>query len=147
MNLSYISSWTKVLEPAIQLWPALEKTTVACFTAYSRSASGKMILADFPPSSRVIGLRLCLWEFLITKYPTYVDPVNETLLISLCCDNASPVFPSPVTKLITPGGKPASLIKFANIKAVNGVCSAGFKTMVQPAARAGAHFQVNINRG
>ena len=63
----YFHRWKIVLNPATQLWPAFENTTQACSTASSILASGKMMLADFPPNSRVMGLRLCLWEFLITK--------------------------------------------------------------------------------
>lgn len=40
-----------------------------------------------------------------------------------------------------------SLVNAAIYKAVRGVCSAGFKTIVHPAARAGPHFQANINIG
>ena len=47
----------------------------------------------------------------------------------------------------TPAGRPACLNNSANINAVNGVCYAGFNTMVQPAARAGATFQAIINKG
>jgi hypothetical protein len=49
--------------------------------------------------------------------------------------------------LITPGGNPASLISFPIIKAVNGVCYAGLRTIVHPAANAGATFQHIIKRG
>lgn len=70
-----------------------------------------MIFADFPPSYKVIGLRLYLWEFLIMMYPTSVDPVNEILSTNRCCVRDAPVYPKPVTMLMTPGGNPASLIK------------------------------------
>lgn len=63
-----------------------------------------------------------MWEFLIIIYPTSVDPVNETLSTSLCWDKFAPVYPNPDTIFITPGGKPASLNSFPNIKAVKGVC-------------------------
>lgn len=80
-------------------------------------------------------------------YPTYVDPVNEILSTNLCCEIEAPVYPNPETMLITPGGKPASMISWPIIKAVKGVCSAGFKTIVHPAANAGATFQHIINNG
>lgn len=51
-----------------------------------------------------------------------MDPVNDTLLINGCCETAYPVFPYPLTILMTPGGKPASLIRFPSIKAVIGLC-------------------------
>jgi len=44
------------------------------------------------------------------------------LLTSLCCERHAPVYPNPVTILITPGGTPASLKSYPNIKAVKGVC-------------------------
>jgi len=81
------------------------------------------------------------------KYPTYVDPVNDILLTSPCCESASPVFPNPVIILITPGGKPAFTNNYPKSKAVIGVCSAGLSTTVHPAAKAGATFQAIINNG
>lgn len=35
----------------------------------------------------------------------------------------------------------------ATCRAVRGVCSAGFNTIVHPVARAGPHFQANIKIG
>ena len=110
-------------------------------------ASGKIIFADFPPSYNVIGFKLYLCEFIIIKYPTYVEPVKDILLTSLCWDKYSPVFPRPVTMLMTPGGNPAFTKRDPNKRAVKGVCSAGFKITVQPAARAGATFHAIISRG
>jgi hypothetical protein len=49
--------------------------------------------------------------------------------------------------LTTPLGKPASLKSSPNLKADNGVYSAGFKITVQPQAKAGANFQTAINNG
>lgn len=110
-------------------------------------ASGRIMLADLPPSYSVIGFRLYLCEFLIIRYPTYVEPVKDILLTSLCWDKYSPVFPKPVIMLITPGGNPALTKRDPNKRAVKGVCSAGFKITVHPAARAGATFQAIINSG
>ena len=47
----------------------------------------------------------------------------------------------------TPGGRPASSASFATASAVSGVCSAGFNTIVQPAASAGAALRVTIAAG
>lgn len=80
-------------------------------------------------------------------YPTSVDPVKEILSTSRCWDRLAPVYPNPDTIFITPGGNPASEISLPIIKAVNGVCSAGFRTIVHPAANAGATFQHIIRRG
>jgi hypothetical protein len=57
------------------------------------------------------------------------------------------VSPGPVTMLTTPSGSPASYRISPSSSAVNGVCSAGFKTTVQPAAIAGASFQPAITIG
>src|SRR5262249_11773950 len=79
--------------------------------------------------------------------PTSVEPVKAILSTSECCTRASPVLPSPVTILTTPGGKPTSLQISAKASAVIGVNSAGFSTTVLPAASAGAIFQASINSG
>jgi len=47
----------------------------------------------------------------------------------------------------TPGGTPASSPSRASASAESGVCSAGFSTIVQPAARAGAALRVIIAEG
>ena len=53
----------------------------------------------------------------------------------------------PVTRLNTPAGTPASATSSARRSAVSGVCSAGFRITVQPAARAGAIFCTAIISG
>ena len=47
----------------------------------------------------------------------------------------------------TPGGRPASANSSARARAVSGVCSAGFRTTVQPAASAGATLRVTMAAG
>ena len=77
-----------------------------------------------------------------------IVPVNATLLISGWFAIAAPaVGPYPVMTLITPSGNPASLDRAAMNSALNGVCSAGFITIVHPAARAGPHFQQSMATG
>ena len=49
--------------------------------------------------------------------------------------------PSPLTRLNTPAGTPASSRISANRIAFNGATSDGFSTIVQPAANAGATLQ------
>ena len=49
--------------------------------------------------------------------------------------------------LITPSGMPAFCASRAIRRHVSGVCSAGFITIVQPAASAGPHFQAVISIG
>ena len=46
-----------------------------------------------------------------------------------------------------PSGKPASSASSPSRRAVSGVCSAGFRTIAQPAASAGATFQIAISSG
>ena len=49
--------------------------------------------------------------------------------------------------LITPGGTPASRASSPKRNAPSGVTSDGFRTMVQPAANAGAIFHMAIISG
>src|SRR6266849_1574786 len=109
-------------------------------TAASQSASAKKILGDLPPSSRVT--RLSVSAALLTIIlPTAALPVNATLSTPGWATNAAPaVSPKPLMIFTTPGGSPTSSNQLANSSAVSGVCSAGFKTQVQPAASAGASF-------
>lgn len=94
-----------------------------------------------PPSSSETFFKLDLAACSAINRPTSVEPVNAILRTSGCVTSAWPaVSPNPGTTLITPSGKPACFDRAAAYRAVNGVCSAGFKTMVQPAANAGAHF-------
>src|SRR5581483_1263316 len=54
---------------------------------------------------------------------------------------------SVVTIVSTPSGSPASSASTASASADSGVCSAGFSTIVQPAASAGAALRVTIADG
>src|SRR5882724_1727196 len=49
--------------------------------------------------------------------------------------------------LTTPSGKPASRINSPRRRMESGVCSAGFRTTVQPEANAGPSFHAAINSG
>ncbi len=64
-----------------------------------------------------------------------------------CSTIAAPVDPSPVSTLSTPGGISASSASSPRRSAVNGVCSAGFKSTVHPAASAGPSFHAAIIMG
>jgi hypothetical protein len=70
------------------------------------------------------------------RLPTEVEPV-KAILSTWASTRAAPVVPSPVTMLRTPLGRPASREISAKRRAVRGVYSAGLRTMVFPAARAG----------
>src|SRR3984893_961983 len=116
-------------------------------TAASQSAPSKKMFGDLPPSSKVTRFNVSAALFTITL-PTAALPVNAILSTPGCATSAAPqVSPNPLTILTTPGGKPASSNQFANSSAVNGVCSAGLSTQVQPAARAGASFHAAISNG
>src|SRR6266513_2782032 len=116
-------------------------------TAASQSASAKKMLGDLPPSSSVTRFRVSA-ALLTMIFPTAALPVNAILSTPGCATSAAPaVSPNPLTIFTTPGGKPTSSNQFANSSAVNGVCSAGFRTHVQPAAIAGANFQAAISNG
>src|SRR5271166_3349777 len=100
-----------------------------------------IMLADLPPSS-------CVTRFTVgaaadaTAIPARVDPVKETMATSGCEEMAEPtVGPSPFTILKTPGGRPDSWRICANRNAESGAISLGLRTIVQPAASAGATLQ------
>ena len=65
--------------------------------------------------------------------------MNETMSTSGWLAIASPTTgPTPVTRLKTPFGSPASWMISARMNALIGATSLGFTTTVQPAASAGA---------
>ena len=65
-----------------------------------------------------------------------------------CAASAAPApAPSPVMTFRAPLGKPASSASSARRRAVSGVSSAGFSTMLQPVASAGPTFHTAIING
>jgi hypothetical protein len=131
----------------MQAWPWLWKMAKALpWTAAARSASSKTMLAPLPPSSSWRRLRLPAEARTIWR-PTSVEPVNDSLATPGCSASRAPAtWPKPGTTLTTPGGKPASAISSATARVDSGVSSAGLRTTVLPAARAGPSFQlVNIS--
>ncbi len=83
-----------------------------------------------------------------TRLPTAVEPVKEVMATSGWATRCSPASrPVPLTMLITPSGRPASMAAWANIREVSGVTSAGLSTTVLPAAIAGRIFQAAIWSG
>jgi hypothetical protein len=79
----------------------------------------------------------------ITCLPTAVEPVKAILSTLGWRTRAAPVVgPSPGITLNAPAGKPASCMISAMASAVSGVSGAGLSTTLQPAARAGANFQL-----
>src|SRR5882762_1632433 len=109
-------------------------------TARSKSASSSSTLGDLPPSSWCTRLTEAA-AFLATSVPARVDPVKDTMSTSRCEDSGAPTLaPSPLIRLNTPAGTPASCITFAQMMALKGEYSEGLSTMVHPAARAGTTF-------
>ena len=102
-----------------------------------------------PSSSEIFFTPSAHWR--MSSLPTSVEPVNPTLRTSGFDVSSRPITgassASPVTRLNTPGGSPASTASRASASAESGVCSAGFITIVQPAASAGAHLRVIIAAG
>ena len=80
--------------------------------------------------------------------PVSVEPVNAILSTPGWRTRYAPVvIPGPGTMLTAPGGKPTSAASSPSRSAVNGVAESGLSTTAQPAARAGASFQVVIISG
>ena len=133
------SAGTSIRVGALQDWPVFSKHPRAPpMTAFSKSASSRMILADLPPSSWATRLTVGA-AFCATATPARVEPVNETIVMSGCAESAEPTpGPSPLMRLKTPAGTPASSRISAKIMASNGATSLGLRIMVQPAASAGA---------
>ncbi len=140
-------SATRIREPAQQTWPWLNQiASTTPSTAASRSASGKTMNGDLPPSSSVSFLpEPAVWRRI--SLPTSVEPVKAILSTSGWPTIAAPVSPSPVTMLTTPFGRPISSQILAKASAVSGVYSAGFRTTVLPAASAGAIFHASMRSG
>ena len=135
----------------MQVWPELRNLhVIAPATTSSRSASSKTMNGALPPSSSEIFLSPGA-HCAIRSFPISVDPVKPSLrtagfaVISPPITGASSA--APVTTENTPAGTPASSASAAIASAQSGVCSAGFRTIVQPAARAGADFRVGIAAG
>ncbi|MCY1439393.1 hypothetical protein D9M71_556270 [compost metagenome] len=141
-------SCTRIRLAQTQVWPALRN--LLCMTpamARSRSASSKTMNGALPPSSRLTPLTVSA-HWLISSCPIRVEPVNDSLRTSGLAV-ISPPTPagSPVRTLNTPAGMPARSASTASARADSGVSSDGLTTMVQPAARAGAHLRVIMALG
>ena len=82
------------------------------------------------------------------SWPVRLSPVKEISGTSGCFTSASPASsPSPLTRLKTPAGTPASWKMSAHSDADSGVNSAGFSTTVLPVASAGASFHDSSMNG
>src|SRR5690606_18940559 len=115
---------------------------IAPCTAASTSASSNTIKGAIPPSSNarylIVGAHCAL-----RSRPTSVDPVNDSLRTRGLRVSSPPIsLEDPVKTLNTPRGMPALWASSASASADKGVALAGFKTIVQPAARAGPALRV-----
>ncbi|MNF40166.1 hypothetical protein D3C84_211640 [compost metagenome] len=82
MNGSYSARATNNREPAMQASPEeLKMPYNTPATAWSRSASSRMMVGDLPPSSSDTGIILsaAMWAMCL---PVLVPPVNDTRLTS-----------------------------------------------------------------
>ena len=110
-----------------------------------RSTSSKTTTGALPPSSR--------WTFLSVlaacsaiHLPVSTEPVSETMSTSSCSTSAAPGSLPPATTLSTPLGRNSAAISASRI-VLTGVVGAGLRTIVLPAARAGAIFHTAIING
>src|ERR1700761_3935061 len=116
-------------------------------SARSRSASSNTTTGFLPPSSKCTRFSVFAPCAMIAE-PVALSPTNPMALIAGCSVSALPASsPMPCTVLSTPSGRPACFASFANRSAVTGDHSAGLCTTVQPAASAGAIFQVESMNG
>jgi hypothetical protein len=101
-----------------------------------------------PPSSiEVFMIVSAAWAS--STRPTSVEPVKDSLRTAGCFIIAATDGPvgTGVTRFTTPAGSPARVRTSTMYAAVSGVSDAGFSTMVQPAANAGASLRVAIAAG
>ncbi len=81
--------------------------------------------------------------------PTSVEPVNDSFRTrgSWSIFSITPEDPLATTTLTTPGGSPASCIRWTTASVVSGVSDAGLTMAVHPAASAGPIFLVAMAAG
>ena len=114
--------------------------------AWCRSMSSRIRAADFPPSSRVHrAIRSPQIEAM--RRPAAVDPVKVILSTRGSRTSSSDTSRSAVTTFITPAGRPIAMAASASSMALSGAISLGFRTTVQPDARAGPSFHAAISSG
>ena len=106
---SYFEAWTRILEPATQLWPLLTKFEWSTDgSTVVRSASGRTIDGLLPPSSRITGTTFFAVDPM-TDRPAAGPPVKAIIPMPGCSVSIGPTTsPRPVSTLTTPGGIPTS---------------------------------------
>jgi hypothetical protein len=129
-------------------WPQLRNLVRAQVSAaFSTSASSKTSTGAWPPSS--IETRLTPSAASASRrLPTGTEPVSEILRTmgerTRCSEMKAG---SPVTRLSTPGGRPASWHACTIAMHEPGASSAGLTMIEQPAASAAAIFRVGSRAG
>jgi hypothetical protein len=133
---------TSMREGALHDWPELlHMAAMSREITLAKSASSRMMFADLPPSSCATRLTVGA-AARATSTPARVEPVNDTMSTSGWAESAAPTpAPSPLTRLNTPAGTPASSRISVKMIAFSGATSDGLSTIVQPAASAGATLQ------
>ena len=132
-----------------QDWPATWNLEASIpVIAASRSASSNTMNGAWPPSSSDTRCRRSA-DDRTSSLPTSVEPVKVTFATRSSLEQGAghASGDAAVTRLTTPGGKPAASIASNRRTADSGVCSAGLTTMVQPAARAGASLRAIMASG
>ena len=128
--------------PDMKPHPTMAPTVVADL----RSASSKMMLADFPPSSSTTGFIDSAHDCRM-RVAVAGPPVKLTFFTNGCLTSASPADASPGSMLTTPGGNPACSTRSMKYSPVNGVSSDGLTTTVLPAARIAGTFMLSEKIG
>src|SRR5690606_6763326 len=137
-----MDSWINNLDGQVQISPWFNANNTAPSIALSKKESSSSItdskntFGDLPPNSKVTGMMFSV-AYCMTILPVAVDPVKAAFAtfgwVTRCLPNSDP---NPFTTFITPGGSKSPMISINTIMDV-GVLSAGLRTTVQPAARAG----------
>src|SRR6185437_681789 len=141
-------SCTKRRLAQTQVCPALRYLdAIAPLTAASRSASSKTMKGALPPSSSDSFFTVPA-HCSMSSLPTAVEPVKVSFrTIGFVVISPPIALAEPVTQEKTTLGTPARSASSHKASAENGVCVAGFTTMVQPEASAGPILRVIIADG
>ena len=148
-NSSATERCTKIRLAAVQASPMLRILAwTAASTATSRSASAKTMKGALPPSSSDVRTT-CFEACSSSSFPTAVEPVNESLRMvpPVRTGSTTSAAREVGTTFKTPAGRPTSSRTCASASVVSGVWGAGFSTIVQPAAMAGATLRAPMASG
>ena len=145
---SWMPSVTMRRLDAVQRWPAWKNAPfTATDTAVARSASSSTMSGFLPPISSCTRAP-AFTAAAATDGPTSCEPVKLTASMSGDDASAAPsVEPGPITRLSTPGGRPARCTMSTSVHGDAGTSSAGLNTTQLPKASAGAIFHAGIASG